>query len=125
MILDGKTYKVLAENHTESVPRKRSVRLSLSGKTLISEGRGAPHAWKYRLKVREAGDAVYGDMADLEATCAKQTPPSNVLSMTDERGVSYSVVILPPFPEFSSKLQVLTSDHNWYEVDLELQEVLA
>ena len=125
MTLDGNVYKVLADNHTESVGRKRTVRASLSGKTLITEGRGAPHLWKYKLKVHEVSTGGSGTRATLDASCAKQTPPANVLSMTDERSATYNVIIVPPFPELNPKLQVLASDHNWYEVELNLQEVIT
>ena len=124
IILNAFQYKAIEMIVSRKTP-KAQPGISLAGKTLqplISTA--TQRRWKYKLKVPYAGDATWGDLANLraaEALAAGYVSFTDHLSVTPSGGV-YIVSDLPEKPKTISNLDGTGAE--WF-VEIELVERLT
>ena len=108
---------------------RQKVRVGVTGKSLITSPPGQPRLWKYTLRVR--GDTQRNA---LRTSFAKRTPPANILHLQTERYANVEttplekdvdVIFTNDALEFVPMVNVLASTHEFYEVEIELTEVLS
>ena len=83
MILDGNTYNILGKNYNPEYRAMRSEHRGITGSVLRIETGVFPRMWSLNLIVTTSEYDL------LVASFIKSTPPTNLLSYTDETGITF------------------------------------
>ena len=126
----SRKFRVVSEGIIDSLEKKQDIQVSVEGELDISIG-SIFKSWQYLFRVRyeENGDDGandYGTLSDLRKLYKYNNPtgtPSNVLTLTDHYGSSYSVNFGGKF-EPKPFATTLEGTEAWYWVEVVLMSIV-
>ena len=113
-------YKISVTLYEPETYTARRIRTGMTGKTYSEKSSITTRRWRYRLKVKYAGDATWGDLDNL-----KDAENDSYCAFTDPFGSSHNVYFEVPLverPIITAAPDASTAEHL---VDVQLRERLT